>query len=86
VIVLIAAAELEMKYPALSQSLGGRRIFWAVAPVRRLDKLVKAVRQLDDKVTYDGGYGGLDVCAQRAMFAGRCELFALRKIWGRRKY
>jgi hypothetical protein len=25
-----------------------------------LDKLVKAVRQLDDKVTYDGGDGGLD--------------------------
>ena len=58
--VPIAAAELEMKYPALSQSLGGRRIFWVVAPVRRWDKLVKAVRQLDDKVTYDGGYGGLD--------------------------
>jgi hypothetical protein len=27
VIVLIAAAELEMKYPVLSESLGGRRIF-----------------------------------------------------------
>jgi hypothetical protein len=31
-----------------------------VAPARRWDRLVKAVRQLDDKVTDDRGYSGLD--------------------------